>query len=112
VYDQVAATPSIAKAVLGITIELRSLITNLVTDVEVLALGILGDLKALTILYSPSINGKGQSKNPLPLPALSTQQLFLLLRNLYAYLQSLANTKANNTSNSGKTAQISKLQMH
>ena len=101
VYDQVAATPTIAKVVLGITMELRSMIASMVTEIEPLALSILGDLKALTLLYSPSINGKGHLKNPLPPPALSTPQLFAMLKSLYSYLQSVASAKVKE-SKSGK----------
>jgi hypothetical protein len=96
VYDQVVATPTLAKIVLAITIELRSIVGNMVTEIEPLALSILGDLKALTLLYSPSINGKGSLKNPLPAPALSTPQLFTMLRCLYSYFQSIASAKVKN----------------
>jgi len=75
------------KVLMSIPLDLQNLVNKQIVDVQTHALRILGDLKALTLFYSPSIHGKGQSPNPLPPPAPSVSQLLSTLQLLNSYLE-------------------------
>jgi len=81
------------KVLMSIPLDLQNLVNKQIVDVQTHALRILGDLKAISLFYLPSINGKGQSSNPLPPPAPSVSQLLTTLQLLNSYLESLANKK-------------------
>lgn len=60
-----------------------------VMDIETHAIGILGDLKGLTLFYVPTCQQKGPCKNPLPAPAPSVPYLQKTLRKFQGYLETV-----------------------
>jgi hypothetical protein len=90
------------KLLMSIAADLHNLVSKKVVDVETHAMGILGDLKAISLFYLPTINGKGHNPSPLPHPAPTVPQLLGTLRLLSSYLESLL-PKKNQDSNSGRT---------
>lgn len=77
------------KVLLTILMDMESLMAKQVMDIEVHAIGILGDLKALTLFYVPTCQQKGPCKNPLPAPAPSVPYLQKTLRKFHVYLESV-----------------------
>lgn len=65
---------------------LENLINRQITDVESHFFNVLGDVKALMLIYSSVVNKK-LLKNPLPPPAPSATQIFSLLQTLYTFVE-------------------------
>jgi len=102
VFDQIASTEQTTKLLMSLTSDLHNLANKQTADVETHAMGILGDLKAISLFYLPSINGKGHIPNPLPHPAPTVPQLLGTLRLLSAYLETLVPRKRYDPSSSRK----------
>ncbi|CAG7822666.1 unnamed protein product [Allacma fusca] len=98
VYDQIASLEQIIKVVKQILGDFRTLVTKKISEIELVAVKILGDLKALQLFYLPTITGKGNSKQPMPEPAPSMRDVYKSLRALHSYLESLSARKILETS--------------
>ena len=109
VFDKVATTDQICKALLSTLMDLRSFVTKELDDIENLSMGLLGDIKSLSLFYMPSINGKGGSRNPLPPPAPSARMLQATLRSLHNYLEALAARRLQEAVQGKKTSAISSI---
>ncbi len=74
IFDKIGTTDQIIKVLVSIRQDLSNLDE---IDVETHAVGILGDLKALSLFYLPSLNGSGSGTSsngrpPLPSPGIKT----------------------------------------
>ena len=86
------------KLVQQILMEFHLLVTNQMTEIEVVAVTLIGDLKTLSLFYLPTITGKGSLKQPVPEPAPAMKDVYKCLRSLHSYLESLSARKLRESS--------------
>lgn len=78
-----------SKVLLSIVMDMENLMAKQIIDIETHAIGILGDLKAITLFYLPTCQQRGPCKNPLPAPAPSVPYLQKTLRKFQVYLENV-----------------------
>jgi len=104
IFDQIAKSDQICKVLLSIKQDFQDLVQKQLPDIETHAMGILGDLKVLSLFYTPTLNEKGNTPTPLPAPAPTVPQVLSALKQLNEYFETLL-TKSSSTVEQSETAE-------